>query len=58
MMTTNYESVRIEKDGRFYAVSWYEWQDGQGRDCGLNRTQTYLTKDEAEQLAASLKEVK
>jgi hypothetical protein len=36
--TTKIEDVKIEGNDRTgYTVSYYEWTEGKGRDCGLNR---------------------
>jgi len=37
-MSKKIEDVKIEGNDRTgYTVSYYEWTEGQGRDCGLNR---------------------
>lgn len=63
-MVKNYEYVEMVKTGSGgpdgdgeYTVSWYEWVDGQGRDCGLNRESTHLSRTEARELATELRAV-
>lgn len=43
-MTTNslYEITKIEGSSKKgWKVSYYEWENGKGEDCGLNRVKTF-----------------
>jgi len=55
-MTKIIEDVKISgNDKTGYTVSYYEWVEGQGRDCGLNRTsQPFETRREAKEYADEL----
>jgi len=51
----NYEDVTVTISGNGYTVSWYEWTEGQGRDCGLNREQTFGSREDAQEYARELR---
>lgn len=58
-----YDGIEIVTDSKkggpdgdgVYTVQWYEWTVGRGRDCGLNRESTGLSRTHAEELAAWMK---
>ena len=54
--TTKIEDIKISgNDKTGYTVSYYEWTEGKGRDCGLNRTgPTFGTRGEAREYAREL----
>lgn len=57
MEPKKYEDIKItgnDRDG--YTVTYYEWVQGQGRDCGLNRTgPKFQTRREAREYADALR---
>lgn len=56
-MTKKIEDVKITgNDKKGYEVTYYEWTEGQGRDCGLNRTgPNFETLREAKEYADAIK---